>query len=345
MRFILGVIYNVGSLKPIPDYRKLAEGAGIKGEFVNSVADELLFGHIKAATEKNGVKSVTVPGYWYDQPGSDVPIGTTPVEGEKVALLLHGGGYITMSAFNGDVPAAIARGILEHCATVKRAFSVEYRLSAASPLPEGGQFPAALIDALNGYLHLLEMGFNPKDVVFVGDSAGGNLALALVRYLVEYANEKSASGKQLPPVPGHLVLLSPWADLGDSHLYKGSDVDNRGYDYIVGSADSHEYTRKALCAALGPDVVNTDVYFSPGSKFIDSSFAGFPRTFMTAGGCEMLYDQIETLKGKMVKELGDRKEGGVEWHYQPEAIHDWMLFEWHEPERTETLRQLAGWLD
>jgi len=251
-----------------------------------------------------------------------------------------------MSAYNKDVPAGIARGILQHCSTVKRAFSVEYRLSTASPLPEGGQFPAALIDALNGYLHLLEMGFDPKDVVIVGDSAGGNLALALVRYLVEYGKEKSASGAQLPPPPGHLILLSPWADLGDSHLYKGSDVNNRGYDYIVGSSDSHTYTRKALCAALGPDVVNSDPYFSPGSSYINgASFEGFPRTFITAGGCEMLHDQIETLKGKMVKELGERKEGGVEWHYQPEAIHDWLLFEWHEPERTETLKAIGAWLE
>jgi hypothetical protein len=90
---------SVGPLKPTPDYRKIAEGDGIKGEFVKSVVGDLLFGHIKAAAEKNGVKSVVVPGYWYDQPGSDIPIGTPPVQGEQVALMLHGGAYISKLRF------------------------------------------------------------------------------------------------------------------------------------------------------------------------------------------------------------------------------------------------------
>src|SRR4029077_12119984 len=41
-------------------------------------------------------------------------------------------------------------------------------------------------------------------VSVIGDSAGGNLALAAVEY--EVANNQ--------PVPGSMVLLSPWLDLG-----------------------------------------------------------------------------------------------------------------------------------
>lgn len=50
-----------------------------------------------------------------------------------------------------------------------------------------------ILDSLNGYMHLIELGYSPEDIILVGDSAGGNLTLSLCRYLVEYADEKSPS--------------------------------------------------------------------------------------------------------------------------------------------------------
>lgn len=51
--------------------------------------------------------------------------------------------------------------------------SVDYRLSHLNP------FPAALIDAISGYVYLINnRSIDPKRIVVVGDSAGGNLALA-----------------------------------------------------------------------------------------------------------------------------------------------------------------------
>jgi len=45
-----------------------------------------------------------------------------------------------------------------------------------------------ILDSLNGYLHLIELGYAPADIILVGDSAGGNLALSLCRYLIKYAD-------------------------------------------------------------------------------------------------------------------------------------------------------------
>ena len=89
-------------------------------------------------------------------------------------------------------------------------FSVEYRLSSTHPLPEENPFPAALLDALAGYVHLVDvMGYDPANVIVAGDSAGGNIALALARYLVEIRGRRAEAGVALLPAPpGHLLLIS-----------------------------------------------------------------------------------------------------------------------------------------
>lgn len=64
-------------------------------------------------------------------------------------------------------------------------------------------FPAPLLDALAGYLHLTRtLGFPPENITLIGESAGGHLALTLSRYLADISL----------PQPGSMVLLSPWAD-------------------------------------------------------------------------------------------------------------------------------------
>ncbi|KAJ3932925.1 MAG: Alpha/Beta hydrolase protein [Lentinula lateritia] len=109
--------------------------------------------------------------------------------GEKVIYNLHGGGYITFSAHPSDMIAAIARGLLQHVDSVHCVFSSEYRLSSGEGVRAQNPFPAALIDALAGYVYLVNtVKFDPADIILVGDSAGGNLALALTRYLIEHQN-------------------------------------------------------------------------------------------------------------------------------------------------------------
>ena len=46
--------------------------------------------------------------------------------------------------------------------------------------------PAALIDALAGCLYLIKLGFSEENII-VGDSAGGNSALALTRHFLSTA--------------------------------------------------------------------------------------------------------------------------------------------------------------
>jgi acetyl esterase/lipase len=219
---------------------------------------------------------------------------------------------------------------------------IEYRLTSSYPYPNNGAFPSALIDCLSGYIHLIALGYDPKDIVFVGDSAGGNIALGLVRYLIESAVESCGN---LPPPPSALILLSPWVDIGTSHRSEGSYLSNRRTDYIKGTDESHGYIRAGLCSSLGADIANKSKYFSPASRYINTiNFEGFPRTFLSAGGAEMLLSQVETLKRRMEMDIGTSKESGLTYHFKPDAVHDWLLFKWLEPERTETLKAIGDWM-
>lgn len=84
----------------------------------------------------------------------------------RVCLYLHGGAYVIGSpATHRAVTCSLAKlGKLAVCA-------IDYRLA-----PEH-RFPAPVEDAVAAYQALLAMGYQGKNIVIGGDSAGGNLAL------------------------------------------------------------------------------------------------------------------------------------------------------------------------
>ena len=47
------------------------------------------------------------------------------------------------------------------------------------------EYPCAIIDALSGYLYLLDSGFSANNIVIEGTSAGGGLAMATILALRE----------------------------------------------------------------------------------------------------------------------------------------------------------------
>ncbi|KAL0578738.1 hypothetical protein V5O48_003236, partial [Marasmius crinis-equi] len=167
---------------------------------------------------------------------------------------------------------------------------------------------------------------------------------ALTRYLVEYKD----SLKPLEP-PSALVLLSPWVDLNHTHSGPNSSLArNNSSDYLDISADashSSSYPALAFTGPHGLGFADINPYLSPASLSLtleDVSFVGFPRTFIVAGGAEVLYDQIHTLKERMVRSLG---EGKVGWYDAKDGIHDYIAVGAHEPERTDTLEAIAAWLN
>ncbi|KAK7692853.1 hypothetical protein QCA50_004488 [Cerrena zonata] len=335
---------KVGAL-PSYNHLAIATGDNVKGVWVHPTP-HLILGDVKQWAENAQVVcDLRIPGYWLERKGESKPIDAKADPGETVLYALHGGGYRAQSAHPSDGTSQIPLGILQSTSpnAISRAFTVEYRLSAGPPYHEAANpFPAALVDAIAGYNYLVnEVGFKPENIIVEGDSAGANLALALVRYLIENKDK-------LPPslaVPNRMILSSPWSDLGTSDQIKGSSIyTNLATDFINVTSDRAINNLKHFLGPLGLEGANRNRYISPASTAATMekvSFEGFPKTFIYAGGVEILRDQIRTLRDKMVVDLGEDR---VTYHEAPDGLHDFVVFSWFEPERTETLKAITRWL-
>jgi epsilon-lactone hydrolase len=126
---------------------------------------------------------------------------------EITLLYLHGGGYITGSAF-GYRPLAAA--VADAAGT--GVIVPDYRLAPEFP------FPAAIEDSVRAYRWLLDRGVPAGKIVVAGDSAGGGLALSLLLSLRD----------QKMPLPGGAMLFCPAVDL-TPRTGSVSDIDEFRY--------------------------------------------------------------------------------------------------------------------
>jgi acetyl esterase/lipase len=119
-------------------------------------------------------------------------IAASDTRRDKAVLYFHGGGFRLGSvSSHRELIARISQASGCHM------LATNYRLA-----PEH-RFPAPVDDAMAAYRWMLAEGLRPEDIAFVGDSAGGNLALAVMLGLRERGL----------PLPAAGVLMSPWTDL------------------------------------------------------------------------------------------------------------------------------------
>lgn len=151
--------------------------------------------------------------------------GPKDLSDKKVVYYLHGGAFV-----HGDGRTLTCGPFTNYFLkpnTGDYVFSLQYRLSGHGGL---NPYPAALQDAVSGYVMLLnEFNVSPENIILSGDSAGGNLASALLRYLAEYGTDINL------PSPKCAILLSPWID----PVYR-SPTSNPQYitDYVTGTFGS-----------------------------------------------------------------------------------------------------------
>ncbi|KAF9124495.1 hypothetical protein BG015_005072 [Linnemannia schmuckeri] len=171
-----------------------------------------------------GIDSSKLGWDWKNDPAAAEPLlgewTETKVKGDnykdgRTILYLHGGGYFLASV-------RTHRWATWHMARQAGAkvFSLEYRLAPDSP------FPAAVQDAVSAYLYLLNppsdsdiAPIDPKNIVIMGDSAGGGLT-----YGTLFAIRDAGL-----PVPAGVIGWSPWLDLLHS---MPSVLLNAGSDYL-----------------------------------------------------------------------------------------------------------------
>ncbi|KAG2345596.1 alpha/beta-hydrolase [Suillus weaverae] len=341
VRHVTHISSFTGPIFPQPDHRALAPTEEAEGVWVEGAPSKLIKDELKILASVSEVAPERIPGYWYGR--SEAPPKPTqpPQPGEKVFYFFHAGGFTHVSAHPQDFSASITRSLVDLDKSVPRAFALEYRLSSTHPFPKRFPFPAALLDCLSGYNYLVEeIGYAPSDIILVGASAGGNLALALCRYLVEH---KSLLNAEFPAPPGNLLLLSPWVDVGNSHDWPGSSSLTFNMDFLGNlNTRSMLYSKQAFLGPYGFGFATLNRYISPASLHpsVHAHFQGFPRTFIAVGTADRFLDQIRTLRRKMVSEMD---EGEVTFFEAQDAVHDYLLFKWH-PHRAATLKAIATWL-
>ena len=177
---------------------------------------------------------------------------------DRVILYLHGGAFIV------ETPGIHAGLVARIGAQARsRALMPSYRLAPEFPCP------AALDDCIAAYRFLLDNGFAAADIVIVGDSAGGNLALGL---LLRARDEGL-------PLPAGAVVISPVTDA----LLSGDSLRrNEGHDAMFAPSLFH-----AMLPLYLPDpTLRSHPHVSP----LHADLEGLPPILVLVGSTELLLD-------------------------------------------------------
>ncbi len=253
--------------------------------------DALVFNSSAVAQVRIDPVNLSVKGHWY-QPKSGARHVTV--------LYLHGGGYAYYSKAHQNLIALIT------LAAKSQTFALDYRLIPEHP------FPAQLEDALAAYRWLLETGVAPERLVVAGDSAGGNLALALLLSLRD---------AQLP-LPALGICLAPWTDLSNSG---DSMTTNATYDWI----EKRMADRWADWFCKNANVGNPLI--SP----IHADLKGLPPIYIQAGSAEILHDMICSFADQ-----AEKQGANVRLDVWTNMTHDFQAFGNTTPESAEALQRI-----
>lgn len=238
-----------------------------------------------------------VPGIWA------LPVGA---DRSQVLLYTHGGGFAVGSASSH-------RKLAAHVAKELgvTAFVLDYRRAPEHP------HPAQVEDGVAAFSGLVQRGIAPASITTIGDSAGGNLAIAIPLALRE-------RGLGLP---GRVIALSPWLDMEN----KGETlVTNDPTDALI----SVPLLEGMIAGALGESVSPT----SPLANPLYADFTGFPKFYVTAGADEALVDNATR-----VADLA--KAAGVEVTLSlvDGMQHVFPFLAGNAPEADDEIARIANW--
>lgn len=206
--------------------------------------------------------------------GNQVPalkVLSTGTQSPNVLLYIHGGGYLFGSSdvYKGMVSRMVRRlGF--------NAIIPDYALA-----PEHA-FPAGFNDVVTSYLGLLKMGYASKNITLMGDSAGGNLILALLDHLLQNKLD----------LPASAVLIAAQTDFTMQHT---TVPQNAKSESVLASNRFDELTEYYLQGADPADRRASPIY---------GDFVGAPPIQIQVAKQEILYgDNIamaEKLRGQRV---------------------------------------------
>jgi monoterpene epsilon-lactone hydrolase len=126
------------------------------------------------------------------------------------------------------------------------------------------------------YRSLLSDGYQPKDIVISGDSAGGGLCVALVIALRDQGDAP----------PAAVICMSPWTDLT---MQGQSYMTNSKSEAMLNANTLHEW-------ALA--YTNKENFGNPLVSPVFADFHGFPPLLIQVSGDEVLLDDAVALAEK-----------------------------------------------
>lgn len=225
--------------KPMPTIAEMRAGFRPGGERFEVPGDVVI----------TPVNAGGVPAHWIDTPGMDA---------SRVILYLHGGGFqLGDIVSHGELVQRIGR------AAKMRVLFVDYRMAPEHP------FPAPLDDVTRAWAWLRKTGLH---VAFAGDSAGGNLALALAQETRAHA-----------PRPFAIAVMSPWTDVTCS----GASFSER--------ATREHVLSPQLVRNLAKTYIGSHDAADPRISPLFGSFEGLPPMLVQVGSEEILFSDSERL--------------------------------------------------
>jgi epsilon-lactone hydrolase len=238
-----------------------------------------------------------VPGEWSLAPGSDA---------SRVLMFFHGGGYCSGSI------ASHRRLVTEAGRAARmRTLAVAYRLAPEHP------YPAAHEDAMTAWRFLRAHGIAAEHIAVGGDSAGGNLTIALI-------NRLRAMGEALP---ASAWLVSPWTDLTMSGA---SLVTKDQTDPII-----HKAYLEELAGAYAGTADRRDPMISP----LFADLRGFPPTLIQVGTAETLLDDALRFAG-----IAAAADVNVTLETWPHMIHAWPMWNARLADGRKALEQAGAFM-
>jgi monoterpene epsilon-lactone hydrolase len=184
--------------------------------------------------------------------------------GKRAILFLHGGGlYGGSLRSHRNIAASFAK------ASSADVLLIEYRL-----LPQY-RFPLQVNDAVTAFRWLLESGYDAENVVVIGDSVGGTLALQMSLRQIATNGEK----------PAAVIAISPIVDFDGAAVPADSEDEvsvSREWLQQVGK----EYAGKASASLQQVSPINND-------------YTGFPPVLLQVGDKEALRGDVQRLFEKL----------------------------------------------
>lgn len=223
-----------------------------------------------------------------------------------VVLYLHGGGYFFCSPrTHRPVTAALAQHL------GGSTLALQYRLAPEHP------YPAALEDSLSAYSWLLDQGYQPRQIVLAGDSAGGGLALSTLVKLRDLGF----------PLPAACCCFSPWTDLAAT----GESLDRNDPSCAMFSAAGIRRARLLYVGQADP--------FDPTLSPLYADLRGLPPLMLQVSDSEVLLDDSTRFATRA-------REAGVSVRLQiwPKQPHVWQLFHRLVPEGRTSLLEASEFL-